>query len=124
MWFAPLHRRGDKRLGRWARVGTAAARETADRADLHVVVADDLTGESDTDGAFRREYLALGDGHSRGLSLDKFHTARRASRVAAARVQDVDFCILLDRQHQAFAVLDIKRSEILNRQFGHVALSF
>jgi len=124
MRFAPLHRRGDERLGRRAGVRTAAAGEATDRADLHVVIADDLTREPDTDGTFGGQNLALGNGHSRGLSVDEFDSARRAPRIAAARVQDVDFCILLDRQHQAFAILDIKCSEIFNRQLGHVALSF
>ena len=45
---------------------------------------------------------ALGGGHPGGLPLDELDAARRAARVAAARMQHVDIAILLDRQHHRF----------------------
>src|SRR3954468_18809745 len=120
MRFAPFDWRSDVRCGLRAGVGTATAFQAADRADLHVAIAGHLTRQPDADGPLRHHPLPLGDGHSRRLSLDELDTAGGAPRVAAARVQDVDMCVLLDRKHQPLAALDIERSESLNRQLWHV----
>ena len=54
------------------------------------------------------------------FSLDELDTARRASRVAAAGMQDVHVGILLDGKHEPLAVLNIHRSKSLNCQLRHV----
>ncbi len=94
--------------------------ESADRANRHVVIADDLAREPNADRSLRHQDLPFRDRHPRGLSVDELDAARRAAGVAAAGVQDVHMCILLDREHEALAVLDVNRSESFDRQLRHV----
>ena len=65
------------------------------------------------------EHLFFGHGHRLGFALDELDAAGRASRVAAAGVQDVDARVLLDRQHQPLAVLDVHRTETFDCELGH-----
>ena len=56
--------------------------------------------------------------HPRRLAFDELDAAGRAARVAAARVQDVDVGILLDRQHQALACFHFDGREPFTVSFG------
>ena len=69
------------------------------------------------------EPLALGDGVPRGLAVDELDTARRAPRVAAARVQDVDAGVLLDGEHQALAFRHGDTSVAFHCQYWHAESS-
>ena len=102
------------------RIGPAGSFEPADRAHRHIVVAHDLTGQAHSGQLSLFESLLLSRRHRRRLSVDEFNAARRAARISAARMQDVDVCVLLDRQHEALAIGNVKRSITFNRQFGHL----
>ena len=46
----------------------------------------------------------------RRLSIDEFNSARGATGIAAACVQNVDLRVLLDSEDKALVVGDVKRS--------------
>jgi hypothetical protein len=102
-----------------AGIRASASFEAADGADGHVVVAHDLAGQAGVGHPLRSKNLALGRRPARWLSFDELDAAGGAPRVAAARVQDIDARILLDRQDESFAIVDVNRSESFNRQFRH-----
>jgi ribosome-associated protein len=108
------------RRGRRSGIRSSRSLEAADRPECHVVIAQDLAGQADAVKTTRGEALFLRSRHARGLPLDELHAARRASRVAAARVQNIDTRVLFDREHQALLRGDFKRSISINRQCGHV----
>src|SRR5262245_52865138 len=120
MRFAPFNRRSDERLRRWARIRSSAASETAYRPHRHVVIAQHLARQPDADRPLGGEYLSLRHGHASGLAGDELDPARRASSVAATRVQDVHLRVLFDRKHEALAILDINRSKSFDCQLRHV----
>ena len=78
------------------------------------MVADALAGEADTADALPRQHVAFGDGHLIGFAFDEFDAARGATRVAAARVQDVHSCILFDREHQPLACFYLDTGKSFN----------
>ena len=53
------------------------------------------------------------------LAAHELDPARRAAGVAAAGVQDVDPGVLLDREHEALAILDINSGKPFNGQLRH-----
>ena len=101
----PLRRRLNRRLRRLTGVGAAAAFQPADGPDGHVVVADDLTRQTDAcqtallhPGLFRFR-------HPRRLARDELDAACRATCISSTGVQDVDACILLDGKDESLAFL-------------------
>ncbi len=84
------------------------------------MIADDLTREAYANSSLGQENLSFRDRHPRRFSFNEFHATRRAAGIAAAGVQLIDVCVLLEREHEALAVLNIKRSKSFHRQLGHV----
>jgi hypothetical protein len=80
------------------------------------VVAENLTRQPDADVSLRRERGLLGLCALRRLATDELHTARRATRTAAARMQLVDPGILLERQDESFVVRDYESPDAFNGQ--------
>ena len=107
------------RLGLRSWIRPAAAGEPADRSHRHVVVTEDLTREAYAAEPFRRQHVALGDGHLVGLAFDELDAAGGAAGVAAARMQLIDAGILLEREHQAFVVFYSNGWESFDRQNWH-----
>jgi hypothetical protein len=99
----------------------AASFEAADRANGHVVVAEDLAGQSHAGNTAGSEHVAFGDGHLIRFAFDKYDPARGTSRIAAASMQDVNARILLDSAHQTFSVCDFDRSKSFNSQLRHAS---
>ena len=83
------------------------------------MIADALAGEPDAADALPRQHVAFGDGHLIGFAFDEFDAARSATRVAAARVQDVDSCILFDREHEALACFYLDTGKSFNGELWH-----
>src|SRR6185436_5614999 len=115
----PLWRRLNRRLGRCARIRTAASFKPADRANGHVVVTHDLTRQTHSCESLRFQSRLLRQRHARRLAADELDAARRAARVAAAGVQHINLGILLDREYQSFAGLDIHSGKPFNGQLRH-----
>jgi hypothetical protein len=82
-----------------SRIFAPAARQTANDADRHVLIANDLTAQPNSRQASRRQHVTLGDGHLGRLAFEKLNAARRAARIAATGVQLVDSRILLKGEH-------------------------
>src|SRR4029453_19659462 len=93
--LGPDRRRRDLRCGGGAGIRASAPGEARDGAHSHVVVADDLTRESNARQPASGQDLALGGGPRRGFSRDELDAARRAARIASTRVHHVDFRVLL-----------------------------
>lgn len=83
------------------------------------MIADDLAGQPHSRQPSLLETLFLGGRHCLRLAVDEFDAACRAPRVASARVKNVNFRVLLDREHEALVITDVKRSVTFNCQFGH-----
>jgi len=118
----PDSRRGDLRRRGTARIGTARSFETADRAHRHVVIAEDLAGQAHAGQTFRRETLDLGRCMCRRLAVDELDAAGRATRVSAARMENVNLGILLDGEHEPLSVRDLERSVSFDRQLWHPSI--
>jgi hypothetical protein len=95
----PHWRRCD--ISRWCvpHVLSSAACQTADDADRHIVITNDLAAQPDAGQASRWENVALGDSHAGGLTFEELNAARRATRISATGVQLVNSRILLQGQH-------------------------
>src|SRR4030095_13526370 len=78
LFLDPLHRLGLDLVGGAASgVLAAAARQPADGADAHVVVAQDLAAQPDAGQAAGRQDVPLGYRHSVGLAGQELHPAGR-----------------------------------------------
>jgi hypothetical protein len=62
-----------------------------------------LTRQSRTGDALGRQHLLFSQRHAIGFSADELDAAGRASRVAAARMKDVDTDVLFNREYEALA---------------------
>jgi hypothetical protein len=109
----------NRRLGGLAWIRAAAACQPADRTHNHVVIADDLTRQPDAYETAFFEARLLGHRHPRRFTVDELDTAGRAARVPAARVQDVDMRILLDRKDEALAIFNVNRGKAFDGQSRH-----
>ena len=67
----------------------------------------------------RGEDGALGNRHHLRLSTDELDAAGRAPGVTAARVQDVDTGVLLDRTDEPLSRFDLDARKSLDRQLWH-----
>jgi hypothetical protein len=71
------------------------------------MVAEYLAREPDPRQTTSSEQLFLGSRHLRRLTLDEFDATRRAPRVPAACVHDIDAGVLLDREYQSLVRRDL-----------------
>jgi hypothetical protein len=94
--------------------------QSADDSDAHVVIADDLATQANTGDSASSEYVSLGSGHSRRLSIQEFHSARCASCFSAAGVQLVRACLLSQSSDEPFSLGDFEFAEVFNSQLWHV----
>jgi hypothetical protein len=83
------------------------------------VLALNLAGEADAGESALRELFFLGLRHLLRLAAHELDAARRAARVAAACMQDVDARVLLDGKDEPFAFLNVNWSEPLYGQSRH-----
>ena len=115
----PLGWRSD--LRGWSRtcIRPAAAREPADRANGHIVVAGNLARQSHACHAARGEDIPFCDGHHLRLSGDELDPAGRAACIASTRMKHVHSGVLLDREDEPFSRLHLDRWEPFDRQRWH-----
>jgi hypothetical protein len=73
------------------------------------VVADNLTRQPNTYQPPLFQSRLLGDRHARWFAVDELDATRRAARVSAAGMQNIDVRILFDRKDESLAVRDINR---------------
>src|SRR4051812_37735309 len=85
------------------------------------MIARDLTGQTDADRPSRGQHGPLRFRHVLRLSRDELDSARRAARVAAARVQDVDAGVFLDRPDEPLPRRNFDRPVSFNCQLRHTA---
>ena len=83
------------------------------------MVALDLTREAHARKPFLRKPRLLGLCHASRFAFHELDTTCRAPGVSAARVENVDAGILLDRENEPLAVLHIHGAESLNCQTWH-----
>ena len=83
------------------------------------MVADDLTRQPHPRQSFLFHLRFLGQRHARRFAADELDAARRAAGIAAAGVENVNVGVLLDREHQPLAGLDINSGKPFNGQLGH-----
>ena len=117
-------RRFDEGLGFRADVGLAAARQTTDRPNGHVVFAQNLAREPDTGRLFTCQRGRLSLGEQRRLTCDELDPTRRATRATAAAMQLIDARILLEREHQTLVERDFEGTDIHNGQYRHEVILF
>src|SRR5688572_4991536 len=109
----------DAFIGGPTRIGAARAFQPADSSHAQIVIAQDLARQPDSGEPSLFEPLLFGRRHRRRLAVDEFNTACGASRVSTTRVQNVDLRVLLDCEHEAFVIGNVKRSIIFDCQFRH-----
>lgn len=111
------------RLDRWrglrSGVRPTAARQSANRANLHVMVADHLARETNAGERAALQRSLLGFGRSLRLAIDELDPARRTPGVAATCVQLIDTCIFFQRKDQTFVHRHLERANTFNGQFRH-----
>lgn len=117
----PLGSRLDLVGDRAALVFAAAAFESADHANGHVVVAIDLATEPNTGfGHFANaKGFFFGGSDLFRFPFHKFHSARRAPGNATARVQLVRASFFDQRFDQTFASGDIKGTNVFDGELRH-----
>ena len=93
----------NRRLRRFARVGTTAAGEPADGADRHVVVADDLTREPHAGQTAFLELALFRPGHGCRFTLGELDPACRAACIPTTGVENIDACILFNREDESLS---------------------
>src|SRR5205823_3341937 len=81
--------------------------------------AEDLTAQADAGEPAGCEHRLLGGGHLVGFAGDEFDTARCAASVAAASMELIDFCFVLEREHQTLALRHLEFAHTFDIQLRH-----
>ncbi len=104
-----------------AGVLTAAPFESADDANMHVVIDEDLARESRSGSrhAFRREDIAFGLCHRRWLAADELDAAGCAFCLAAAGVKLIGASLFDESEHEALSSRDFKGAGVFDGEFWH-----
>jgi hypothetical protein len=102
-----------------AAVDSSAARETANDANGHVVVAVDLATEPSTGYLAGTQAILFGLGHPRRFTGDELDAASGAFRVTAAGVKLILAGVLHQGQNQAFSLGNRELANTFNSQNGH-----
>lgn len=118
----PLGRRSDLTRRRRTGIRTPRSLEAADRADCHVVIAQNLARQPDSGKPSRGKAFPLSDRHTRRFSLDELHAAGCAAGVPPAGMQNIDVRILFDGEHEAFVACNIDRSKSFNGKCRHQSI--
>jgi len=105
------------------RIFSPAARQTADGANRHVLIAKDLAAQPDARQASRRQYVAFGDSHVVRLAVEELDAACRAARVPATGVQLINSRILLKSQNEPLAMRYFVLTYSVNRELRHECVS-
>jgi hypothetical protein len=101
-------------------IGPAAAREPANRADAHIMVANDLaTQPNGAEQATSFEHIFFGDRHLVRFASDELNAAGRAAGIPAASVELIDLGLVLQSQDQPLAGGHVESSTVFHRQFRH-----
>jgi hypothetical protein len=118
----PHRRRGDGILGAFAAVFSAAAFESADDLNFHVVIAQDLAAEAQAalaEQSSRGEHVFFCLRHLFGFTRYKLHPASRTASVAAARVELIYPAFIRKCKYKTFVHRDVSYSKAVGCQFGH-----
>ena len=98
------------------------ARQTADGANGHVVIADDLAGQPDAGQPARVQHVLFRGRHRGRLAVDELDSTRGTARIAAARVELVDLGVLFEGEDETLTRFDVHRRMTFYRQFWHLAI--
>jgi len=111
----PLDRLGlDVVGGTAAGILATAAREAADDADGHVVIAENLAAQPHARQPAGGQHLLLGQGHLIGLAGHELDAASCATSIAAAGMQLVHSRLVFEGQHEPLALRHLEFTDAVN----------